>query len=440
MLPNKLLKDLQELLTITNPDYEKKIRMGFYAYNEPKKLVLFEKLDNDLILPYGMKNYVLRELDGLGVKYQVDYVNTLKPIEIKRKNDLTLYHYQQEAVDEVLKVDNGILISPCGSGKTRMGMSVIGKLGVKTLWITHTLDLLRQSRKTFKDFYKNKTGLIASGKIDIQDITFATVQSLSNLDLNDYKDVWEMIIVDEAHKATGSPTRLKMFYKIVNTLNAKYKFGLTATIEHKKGNINSTPFYLIGETIHEILEDDIPRINAEYTSIKLRTPASDYYLKPDKTLDYMKLVDYLVINKDRNMELFLSLLDYKDNYNIVLSNRIEHLELLSEMLTEAGLYNEVVIGSTKASIREKTFEKFREGKVPFLLANYQLVKEGLDLPIADRLHLVFPIKDKISLIQSKGRIERLYEGKSKAIIIDYVDFNIGYLARIYKERRKILNG
>jgi len=52
---------------------------------------------------------------------------------------------------------------------------------------------------------------------------------------------------------------------------------------------------------------------------------------------------------------------------------------------------------------------------------------------------VFPIKDKTALIQSKGRVERLYPNKTKAQVIDYVDIQIGYLARIYKQRRNIFN-
>ena len=46
-----------------------------------------------------------------------------------------------------------------------------------------------------------------------------------------------------------------------------------------------------------------------------------------------------------------------------------------------------------------------------------LLKEGQDLPIADTLHLVMPVRDKITTIQSVGRIERLYKGKKRCFCI-----------------------
>ena len=76
-------------------------------------------------------------------------------------------------------------------------MELIGRLGVKTLWLTNNLSLLAQSKRVFKQFYNNKVGDISAGKVNIQDVTFATVQTLSNVDLNALKDTWELVIVDE---------------------------------------------------------------------------------------------------------------------------------------------------------------------------------------------------------------------------------------------------
>ena len=61
-----------------------------------------------------------------------------------------------------------------------------------------------------------------------------------------------MIIVDEAHRATGSPSRIMMFYKVITSLNAKYKYGLTATLYDKPNDISSTPLYLLGNKLHEV--------------------------------------------------------------------------------------------------------------------------------------------------------------------------------------------
>ena len=168
-LPKDVFKTIKKELTITNPDYAKKIRMGFWVGNTPKTLNLYTTIDNDLIIPYGMKTNVRTIFDEQGISYGIDEKHASKPIKINIKEPTNLYDYQREAVEEVLKHDNGMLISPAGSGKTRMAMEIIGKRSVKTLWITHTLDLLRQSKRVFKTHFNNKVGQIASGKINIQE-------------------------------------------------------------------------------------------------------------------------------------------------------------------------------------------------------------------------------------------------------------------------------
>ena len=78
------------------------------------------------------------------------------------------------------------------------------------------------------------------------------------------------------------------------------------------------------------------------------------------------------------------------------------------------------------------------GEIAVILATYPLAKEGLDIPTLDRLHLVTPQKDRATVQQSAGRIERNIEGKNTPIVYDYVDENIGYCLNAYKKRKSIL--
>ena len=122
---------------------------------------------------------------------------------------------------------------PCGSGKTQTALELVARYKGRALWITHTKELLKQSMERAKSVYginAKDIGTITEGKIDIGEyITFATVQTLASIDLYDYRDYWEVIIVDECHKAVGTPTHLMMFYKVISQLSAYHKFGLTAT-------------------------------------------------------------------------------------------------------------------------------------------------------------------------------------------------------------------
>ncbi len=437
-LPQKFWKPITDELTITNPDYVKKLRMGFWVGNTPKELSLFVVNQNNLHLPFGYLSSLEDYLQNQQLEYEKTYTHKKRRISPLRHGSIKPRDYQENAIQSILSVNNGILVSPCGSGKTIIGLELIDRLKCKTLWITHTLDLVKQSMNRCKEMYENEVGLIAGGKVNIQDITFATVQTLVNLDLGQLRDEFELVIVDEAHKCMGTPNRVMMFYKVITNLNAKHKYGLTATLKETKNTLDYTPIYLIGEKLHEIKKEDIERINAEHVVVELDTLPSDFYLKYDRTLDYHKLVDYLVFNQERNDHIINNLVKYKDRHNLILSIRNKHIEMLATELELMGYSVRTVIGSVSKEDREKILDEFREGKVQYLFSNYQLAKEGLDLPIADTLHLVFPIRDKVSLIQAKGRIERLYEGKNDAYVIDYLDANIGYLLGIYKQRRRVL--
>lgn len=412
--------------------------MKFWIGNTPRRLMMYSEIGNDLIIPYGMKATLFKLLKEHNIDYEVELEHKDNKVEFISKEPLNLFDYQQKALNEVLKQDNGILVSPAGSGKTRMAMELIAKRNVKTLWLTHTLDLLRQSKRVYKEFFKNKAGEISGGKINIQDITFATVQTLTNVDFQKYKDEFDMIIVDEAHRVGGTPNRIMMFYKILTNLNAKYKYGITATLYEKPNDASSIPLMLLGDKLHEIDESEVKRVTAKHVPIYLNTPKSDVYLKPDRTLDYHALTEYLIYDMKRNVDIFAEMFKHKDKYNIVLSNRNDHLQILKDLLEANGEKPEILIGEVKAADRERILKDYNKGKINYLLSNYQLAKEGLDLPRAECLHLVFPMRDKRTIIQSKGRVERPFKGKKESFVFDYVDKNIGQLMGMFRDRRRYM--
>lgn len=438
--PNKeTITYLKDTLSVDNPDYIAKIRMKRFIGKTPRYLTLYEVDQKNYILPYGFKSLLLAFLDEKGIKYRVIQETTYNPIKIDDIANTNLYEYQIKAVDEMMKHTNGILISPAGSGKTRMAMELIKRRGLKTLWLTNNLSLLTQSKKVAKEFIGNSLGEISGGKVNIQDITFATVQTMANLDLTKYRDTFGMVITDEAHRVSGSPTKLAQFYKVLSNLNTEYKYGLTATLFAKPKDISIVPNYMIGETLHTIDISNVPRVTAEHILVPLATQTSDVYLQPDRTTDYNRLLDYLINDKYRNDVIFNNLLQNDLNHNLVLSSRNEHLQYFHQMLMAHGIESRIVLGTTKKADREKYFEEFRKGKVRYILSNYQLAKEGLDLPIANALHLILPVRDKKTTIQSAGRVERTHKGKTNSYVYDYVDTEFGMLVNMYKERKRSLN-
>ena len=167
-------------LVLANPEYVKKSRMGFWLGNTPKTISLYEIDGDDLVLPYGCLNNIFRLSPFIDVQ--------MKFVEHDRIDygcDIPLYDYQQDAVNALVESGKGILQSAAGSGKTQIGIATAVSLGCKTLWLCHTLDLVRQSKNRAEQYMSpSLTGTITEGRVQIgKAITFATVQAMCNLDL-----------------------------------------------------------------------------------------------------------------------------------------------------------------------------------------------------------------------------------------------------------------
>lgn len=182
-------------LEINNPQYAQNERLGFPTYNIPRRLYWYEKRGKDLIIPFGCLKDIYK-LHPIKEDYIIKFSNSKK---IYYKSNIKLFDYQEKAKNEALKSKNGVIVMPAGSGKTQTALQLISELSLKTLWITHTYDLLNQSYDRAKSNLENvELGKIAAGKIDIgTHITFATVQTLVKLDLASLKNEWDCIVVDE---------------------------------------------------------------------------------------------------------------------------------------------------------------------------------------------------------------------------------------------------
>ena len=423
-------------LVIDNPDYAKKVRMGFWVGNTPKTLNLYEVHGDSYILPYGTLKEITPMLKGFIVKSDFK-----EPESVFYGEPIPLYPYQEKAVREAKKGLYGIIESKAGSGKTQMGIALIREYGRKALWLTHTIDLLTQSRdRALQYMDKYLIGTITAGKVDIgKGVTFATVQTLSKLDLSQYKDMWDVIIVDECHRVCGSPTQLSMFSKVLNSLSARHKYGLSATVHRADGMIKATKA-LLGDIVYsvpdEAIADKVMQVGIKPvgTGIKI----SRECLNTDGTLNYTRLINYLCENFDRMEVIHDAIVSEKDHSCLILSDRLEHLENLMQLLPPTMKPYAVMVSgkmtTKKGKLeREKAIEDMREGKKKYLFATYSLAKEGLDIPCLDRLFLTTPQKDYAVITQSIGRIARTSDGKTEPIAYDFVD-DIGYLVKSYKKR------
>ena len=423
-------------MVLANPDYAKKVRMHLWLGNTPQKLYLMQWDGDTLVLPYGCLNTVL----SMG---ECEVINDLPtPKEVDFGCSVPLYDYQEAAKEAMLKAYYGILQSPAGSGKTQVGIALAAALGRKTLWLTHTRDLLSQSKNRAEQYMSpSLTGTITEGRVQIgKAITFATVQTMCNIDLGRYRDVWDCIIVDECHRVAGTPTSVTQFSKVLNSLAARHKYGLSATVHRADGMIAAT-YALLGQIVYQV--PDAAVAEKVMTVSVLPRPThqglSREFLDTDGTIIYAKLVNFLADRYDRNELIAADLVENRNHYNLILSDRLSHLEYLMKHLPhdlrdQAVMVDGKMTSKKAKAMREQAIEDMRQGRKRYLFATYALAKEGLDSPRLDRLYLATPQKDYAVITQSIGRIARTFEGKAEPVVYDYVDEGIQYLVRSYKKR------
>lgn len=424
------------MLTFNNPEYDRKLKMGKWLGDTPAKLSMLQVIGDKIILPFGMFSEVLKHKDDFesincdfrdsGVT--VNYYSKIKP-----------YDYQEKAIQEALKAKQGIIIAPCGAGKTQIGLEIVARLSKRALWITHTSDLLNQSLERAKaNFEIDDFGIITAGKVQIgQSITFATVQTLSKIDMSSFYDYFDVIIVDECHHAVGTPTKAMMFYRVLSSLNARYKFGLTATPSRSDGLVDSM-FRLIGPAVCEIDKKEVAKATCPVNVIVKKTeyrPNPDNVLMPDGTLSYTKLINDITKDSYRN-EIILNDVILAEGTCLVLTDRIEHAEFFEAQLNELGIAAMRLCAATNKKKRKDIIHMLNSGEIKVLIATYHLAKEGLDVPSLNNIFFATPQKNDTIVTQSAGRVGRKSEGKTHGTVYDYVD-NFSMLVRWQKKRNSI---
>lgn len=432
-------------LIIENPERIKKERMGLWCGNVPRQICLYELDGDSYLLPFGVWGAEFYKLFGKGQEVKPAYkpLDTVERINYQSRIDL--YNYQAEAVEKALKKGNGVIVMPCGAGKTQTALELIARLGLKTLWLTHTQDLLNQSlnrAKSVLDVPLSTYGTITGGKVNIgSGITFATVQTLSKIDMSQYKDTWQAVIVDECHKAIGSPTKVMQFYKVLSNISCRYKFGLTATPKRADG-LERSMFAIIGDIIHTVPREAVADTTCPIKVDTLETgymPDTNFVLAGDGTLNYASLVQDMVGNQKRR-EFVFNKLKSLDGSTLVLANRVEYLaEMCADYkrLGKSAICLSTLGNSKKAKAdRKQALQKLNAGELDCVFATYQLAKEGLDVPNLRYLVLATPEKDETTVIQAVGRVGRKADGKEYGTVIDFVD-NFGLYRGWHKKRISI---
>ena len=441
---------IKRLAAFKNPDFYKSQAMRLPIYDKPRIICTADISDSYIGLPRGCEpalcDILVGKVNDIDI---IDKTNAGKDIPVKFNGNLR--EEQEFAVNELLKDNIGVLSATTAFGKTVIASYLAGIRKTNTLVLVHTQALMQQWKKSLEQFLtfdiippepkkgrgRKKTwspvGLLGAGKDTLNGIVdVAVMQSL--VDGDEVKELvrnYGMIIVDECHHVSAVN-----FEKILKYANAKYVYGLTATPTRQDGH-HPIIFMQCGPIRY--------RVDAKAQAEKREF---EHYLIPRFT-SFRNIADdnitalYKKLSDDdmRNNLIVNDVVAAIKNGRtpIILSERREHVTMLTELMKPHCDNVIEIVGTTSAKSRRETLERL--DNIPqeeslVVVATGRYVGEGFDYPRLDTLFLALPIAWKGKVAQYAGRLHRNYQGKTEVQVYDYIDIHVPVLERMYQKRVK----
>ena len=413
-LSKSFISKLKSFASFENPQIKLLLSLRKPLYNTPKYLKGYEESSEFLTLPRGLKEKLFEYLNYNLVKYKIIDNRVFEKIDTKRIL-FTLRAEQEDAIKEILKYDSSICVAPPGFGKTLIGAKIFEQRAVKTLIIVNKNMLLDQWISRFVDYFgykKSDIGFLGKSQNRLNgNIDIATMQSLNNIP--ELVENYTQVIVDECHHIPALT-----FEQIVKNFKGKYILGLSATPNRK-------------DELDPILYQQLGNISYEYKKPKTHTNRL-LVIKTEFTSsadNYAAIINELVSNEDRNRQIVKTIKENIDRKILLLSDRIEHLNLLENILKEEKIDFVSVHGSQNKKEQVENMQKVKTSSL--ILATSSFFGEGIDFPHLNTIIFATPISFYGRLIQYLGRIGR---GNQECLAIDFLDSKNAMLNSTYKKR------
>ena len=299
--------------------------------------------------------------------------------------------------------DNAIINAWVSWGKTFTGLAIAKKLGQKTLVVTHTTKLRNQWEKEVQKCFGIQAGRIGSGQFNVDaPICVGNIQTLYRR-MDDIKQLFGTVILDEMHHVS-SPT----FTRIIDEIPARYKIGLTGTLERKDGR-------------HVVFRD--------YFGNNVLKPPKENYLEPQvhivkseiRFLDgaftpWAERINHLTYNEEyvHSVSMIAAKYAAEGHKVLVVSDRVHFLKACAKLCGDKAVH---ITGEMEFSEREKTMEQIKRDK-NILFGTQAIFSEGISLSDLSCLVLGTPVNNEPLLTQLIGRVIRDKEGKQQPVVVD----------------------
>ena len=357
-------------------------------------------IKNMAMIKQGLVAIPVARQDLLPADHEITDKRILKPVDFPEFN-LELRPSQQSVYDEI--GDGGIINAWVSWGKTFTGLAIAGKLGQKTLVVTHTLALRKQWEDEVEKVFGFKAGIIGSGKFEVdKPVVIGNIQSLYRK-IPEIRQLFGTIILDEMHHCSA-PT----FSRIIDKNCARYKIGLTGTLERKDGR---------HVVFRDYFGDNVLRPPKEnFMTPKVHILPLEIRFMDGNSIPWANRINELAYNPEYQHSVAMAASSYaaKGHKVLVVSDRVDFLKNCAKLTGDNAV---CVTGAIHHEQRAEIINQIYEDK-DVLYGTQAIFSEGISLNILSCLILATPVNNEPLLTQLIGRIIRDYEGKQQPVVVD----------------------
>ena len=340
---------------------------------------------------------------------------------IALKDSFTPRWYQNEAADAFhaggsVMGGSGVIVLPCGAGKTMVGITVMDKVGVETLILTTGITALRQWRDELLDkscIPPEHIGEYSGEVKEIKPVTITTYQTLTHrrskddpfthFELFNHRN-WGLIIYDEVHMLPAP------VFRVTSEIQSKRRLGLTATLIREDG-LEGDVFSLISSKKYDLPWKALEKTGyiAEASCTEVRVPLTDadryeYAIAPKRNKFRIAAE-----NKQKLAALTLLLEKHSRDNVLVIGQYVQQLKHISQSIGAP-----MITGSTKNDERELLYTAFKRGEIKTLVLS-KVANFAIDLPDANvAIEISGAFGSRQEEAQRLGRILRPKPGDNKA--------------------------
>ncbi|WP_418180168.1 TOTE conflict system archaeo-eukaryotic primase domain-containing protein [Aliarcobacter lanthieri] len=413
-LSKSLISKLKSFATFENPQIKLLLSLRKPLYNTPKYIKSFDEDEKYLYLPRGLKDKIFDFFNSFGVKFTIKDERVFEKITTKEVL-FNLRPEQEEAIKEIKRKDYSICVAPPGFGKTLIGAKIFEERSCKTLIIVNKNMLLDQWISRFVEYFgytKKDIGYLGKGQNKLNgSLDIATIQSLNNTP--EIIKNYSFVIVDECHHIPALT-----FEQVVKSFSGKFILGLSAT-PNRKDELDPILYQQLGEISYEYKK------KKSHTN-KLLVVRTDFISNAD---NYSTIINELCLDETRNKQIIQAIKNNLNRKILLLTDRIEHINILENMLVDENIEFVSIHGSQNKKEQVENMQKVKKSSL--ILATTSYFGEGIDFPHLNTILFATPISYYGRLIQYLGRIGR---GNQECLAIDFLDSKNAMLNSSYKKR------